>query len=108
MTQGELRGRIAALYLGFSSERRPFLDKYWRTEKIRLIFQKTGGGYSSRSEICRAGAPSSSSAQQQPVFSRQDSTRVNGADELDSMGSSKVWLENNSASSHEKRRRESS
>jgi len=33
---------------------------------------------------------------------------VHGADELVSMGSSKVLLENNSASSHEKRRRESS
>jgi len=33
---------------------------------------------------------------------------VHGADELVSMGSPKVLLENNSASSHEKRRRESS
>ena len=33
---------------------------------------------------------------------------AHGTDELVSMGSSKVLLENNSASSHEKRRRESS
>ena len=33
---------------------------------------------------------------------------VHGADELVNMGSSKVLLENNSANSHEKRRRESS
>ena len=32
------RGRIAAPWLGFSDERRPFLDEDWRKEESRLTF----------------------------------------------------------------------
>jgi len=42
------------------------------------------------------------------VFLARIAPGAHGTDELVSMGSSKVLLENNSASSHEKRRRESS
>ena len=41
-------------------------------------------------------------------FLTRISPGVHGADELDSMGSSKVLLENDIVSSHEKRRKESS
>ena len=105
---GELPGQNNRALLRFSGERWPFLDDYWRKEESKQFSSEKWRRLLIASRELSSKCSKQLFSTKTACVSHQDITRVHGADELESMGSSKVLLENDIVSSHKKRRRESS